>query len=98
MSNYTNGPWKLDVTPNGCPIKEILAADGRGVCEIYEGDSPDKVWANSYLIAASPQLLEALSMAFARLMEIEISNDISIPHELREASRAAIAKATGEAA
>lgn len=44
--------------------------------------------------AAAPELLSALVAAMHRLKEIEVTFDISVPYELSESARAAIAKAT----
>ena len=58
------------------------------------GISPDEEFANARLIAAAPELLEALEDCVA-VMDRELAGLKAIQPELSSA-RAAIAKATGE--
>ena len=81
MSNHTPGPWCFDddTVWSECSQDEIAI-----VVRIYEQDKEFE--ANANLIAASPELLEALEYLSTRLESIE---DIRIAHEV-------IAKAKGE--
>lgn len=66
-NKYTPGPWQLVVNDHGSPIKEIVGSDGRGICEVYEGDKPEAVWASAHVIAAAPELLEFIQHAADQL-------------------------------
>ncbi len=103
MSKYSKGPWSVVVNDHGSPIKEVVGSDGRGICEIYEGDKPEAVWATANLIAAAPDILIELRQAVIQMeMAAEcIQNgryDEALLHasSLMHSKRAAIAKATGE--
>lgn len=83
MSKHTLGPWEIAVFPD----KRIFVENsyGDGVGEVYD-------YANARLVAAAPDLLEALKIADGAL------NEDSNGQVLLEASgyvRAAIAKAEG---
>ena len=60
MSKHTPGPWKLSRDGN-----DIENADGAGVCAMYADETAP---ANAALIAAAPDLLEALERALAVLV------------------------------
>lgn len=100
MSPYTPGPWaalliKTDVQihaeasprvsdPRGGPVAYVV---GRGVHTAVRA-------ANANLIAAAPDLLEALQAYIER--ERELHGDMPIGmRRVTDAARAAIAKATG---
>src|SRR5690606_2674260 len=108
MSAYTPGPWfhdgngnvwrrdPKDLYQNGGTV-----ADDKPLATIHKGWHHDgaegyPVEANARLIAAAPELLEALedlaSLAEAAMREV---GEYDIEAELADA-RAAIAKATGE--
>lgn len=59
-SKHTPGPWKID----GGIVRGWSTDHERPICEIYrEVRSSDATLANAALIAAAPQLLEALENA-----------------------------------
>jgi hypothetical protein len=89
MSGHTPGPWmfrRAKERPRF--IIEGLSSTGSGVWFLadVEGRSIDTNEANARLIAAAPELLAALK----DLVEFEDRDD-----RLRDAARAAIAKAEG---
>ena len=97
--SHTKGPWTVDVE-NGIP--GIFADDGVVVC--YTGEvagigkhfQRDNCEADARLIAAAPDLLEALSH-LVDVMTVELSgNRRSDAHTRIAKARAAIAKAKGE--
>ena len=104
MSKHTPGPWKVshetDISgiendpANGC----VGAVD---VAHVYLRTVPGRTEANARLIAAAPELLEALS-AFLRAPSVGSngpgSSTIVVQDFNLRAARAAIAKATGGAA
>lgn len=98
MSGYTPGPWSVFGDPNDHPGIE---ADDLAIsvvvygepCEVeagIQGRTSDEAWANARLIAAAPDLLEALE---ALEMRVRVVVGAHAP-ELKGA-RAAIAKARG---
>lgn len=92
-------PWRVDAeTPNHAPI--ITAADGMGrdIAEI-RGDTKAERAATARLIAAAPELLEALKDAetwIANVVGMSVEAN-SLRNLFLDQSRAAIAKAEGSA-
>ena len=68
MNKHTKGPWELDI--DGMYF-EIDAPNGTGVCSCDWFGTPlseqDELIANAKLIAAAPELLEALQALLAPL-------------------------------
>ena len=103
MSKWTPGPWNIgssDLPASRLSIhckghkdschSTVALMVSRGVI----GISHDEEFANARLIAAAPELLEALEDCVA-VMDRELAGLKVIQPEL-SAARAAIAKATGE--
>jgi len=80
---HTPGPWA--VGSNGASIK-IVDADGKAVAMV----TPRRDWWNADLIAAAPELLEALEWA------VETADAEQYEASWYASARAAIAKAKGE--
>ena len=108
-AKHTPGPWKADLCLEGWGIHEVQRADGAGIARLAEMQTafaPDdkEGIANALLIAAAPDLLEALRAARRAMQEAEVAwcdGTPSAPVELLNAisdAQAAIAKATGGAA
>ena len=101
-AKFTPGPWHANWTRlNGKAIGFHVADETHGsirpICEFYDGTEampPEEVEANARLIAAAPDLLEALQDC-ERVMSEELKGLLVIQPELKNA-RAAIAKATGD--
>ena len=93
MSEYTKGPWTRSYT-NYIYQGKDTASKGRliAICEptTRTQEDWDQVFANARLIAAAPELLEALEKMYR---VCNISSDES-PH--RAKARAAILKARGD--
>ena len=91
MSNYTPGPWMVDedIRPGMSWNRHIYGANGLAVCFLAHSNdkAPERDASNANLIAAAPDLLEALD---------ELLNDVGRASSLRGAvkARAAIRKAT----
>lgn len=89
---HTQGPWCIhtETQPHGCPI----VGNGRGLMlamlshSINYPDQRDEANANARLIAAAPELLEALKAVLANSLD---SKGLADAHKQ---ARAAIAKAT----
>ena len=101
MSKYTAGPWtneEGDITgiendpENGCVGKVDVA-------HVYMRVVPGRSEANARLIAAAPELLEAL-IEVKQVLDMAIGMDLVPPSADGPAvsAAAAIAKATGEKA
>lgn len=101
MKNHTRGPWKAgEFAPNHFGGTTITGSDRIIIAKIIARDGHD---ANARLIAAAPELLEALeaiekslSPAFNPCEETTIEfSRTTIQHACNQA-RAAIARATGK--
>lgn len=106
MSAHTPGPWFLIPGDWLCPrigapgFKRAVADAIQRDPHPVDGEGIDSATAeaNARLIAAAPELLEALIQA-SRVMEIfaQISpDDVPLAGSIRQMMRAAIARATGE--
>jgi hypothetical protein len=110
-TEHTPGPWTFDTSGEGKPCSIITSVhDEHGpdddVCEVYGGntDCEKTRKANARLIAAAPELLEALMESRGAIcavlcaMRRDMPNHSWIPalNKAEERSIAAIAKATGE--
>lgn len=98
MSGHTNEEWGVE--PDGgnlmvctdlLEICTIQPVDRGGIKSFYLGD---ETIANAHLIAAAPDLLEALEMAVAEYEKLPHSLGYEFTH--LPAMRDAIAKARGE--
>lgn len=91
-AKHTPGPWSTDEADHDAPYQDITICGGRHrrICSVWIDDAPVHDYnaeqkANARLIAAAPELLEALRKA----------KTASLPTEVRDVVNAAIAKATG---
>ena len=91
MSRHTSGPWIVESLVDGYDIHAPESG-----CFVATTSDPEMVWGavtrkvDAHLIAAAPELLEALE---ALVMD---ESKEYIPTRLWDAARAAIAKAKGE--
>jgi hypothetical protein len=100
---HTPGPWKLWVSQDARP-HAVFLRHALGSIEIphwgYIGTSDaivEEQFCNARLIAAAPEMLEALLDLVALLPDPELDRD-AVQREYVLAARAVIAKATGETA
>ena len=94
MSGHTPGPWTFyDDSNDGKTNRIEIVAIGKTIAHIYHS-VPAKDLPNARLIAAAPELLEALE---AICDEFDNDDDFSARQIAWHAGRAAIAKAKGEA-
>ena len=110
MSKYTQGPWLLDDAEDvDLPNHVGISAVGHGLLaqvvwvmedDVRMGKSSPRCEANARLIAAAPELLEALQQAVGSLeWAASVIGDIPPKCEYMERieeAKAIIAKATGE--
>jgi hypothetical protein len=95
-AQHTPGTWYADAHPSGL---RILTDDARStiICQQIGPASNAQARANARLIAAAPELLEALQV-FAERSSSEEFITITVRSAYVRRARAAIAKATGEQA
>lgn len=109
MSAHTPGPWSVADLPHSIvvrtqsPKKSKFGADRYAAIGGFDRDDLDQLleaMANARLIAAAPELLEALQGMERWAAEIYDGYPASTASEhakpFREAARKALAKATGE--
>lgn len=86
MAEHTPGPWTVDTPPDDYLV--IRSSEGRHICTSID------CWANARLIAAAPEMFDALREATATLACIDPALQSTIEPSIEQA-RAALAKATG---
>ncbi len=104
MSKHTPGPWMANewrASENGEEVARgwEIVKDGY-LLPMADCDSEnyEESTANARLIAAAPDLLEALQrISLAKPDQLDHSIDVAIIERCANVARAAIAKATGEA-
>lgn len=101
MGGHTPGPWTPDRDPRiGMEWNvHILDQRGHAICFMAHSDgaSPERDEANAALVAAAPDLLDALQV-FAERSSSDEFITITVRTEHVERARAALAKATGSGA
>lgn len=95
-AGHTPGPWVIEP---GHSVVFIRTADGSNIattnCCHYWQEFTEQALANARLIAAAPEMLEALEEAVGCLSEYE--NEMLAPGvRILDGARAAIAKARGQ--
>lgn len=103
-AKHTPGPWAMDDRQAGDCYAYVLPESGgilSKICRVdISGDSYGQSIADARLIAAAPDLLEALQALFANMLAQDLANEAKRPTEgefiaCMVAANAAIAKATG---
>ena len=100
MSKHTPGPWtitgvsqetgSLSVGTDTPRIVIAVVPNAASAGAIILGRAPDTQWANAHLIAAAPEMLEALKA----IAEATHRRQLPITSEINDLAMAAIAKAT----
>ena len=106
MSAHTPGPWKVDSPPRTVTFEPAFAVNGDygpPLAFVLGSDDHPEVRANARLIAAAPDLLEALEAALpwidlARGSDLNTDASHEAIDRIEAQARAAIAKAKGEEA
>jgi hypothetical protein len=104
----TPGPWQTDCGQHDAPYQDIrVQAGGHRICIVWIDDAPVPEYnatqeANARLIAAAPELLDALNnLVYWHAKRFNTNSDELLPIEEQEAevqqAMRAIAKATGGA-
>lgn len=82
-SKHAPGPWSIDTEYN-----TIIDVDESDVVQLYPEDVSDEAAANARLIAAAPELLEALKSLNERLTDLNsrglLPNDKKLNTLIRE--------------
>ena len=104
-AEYTPGPWvHYDDSADGKTNRHEIAAFGKTICHIYHS-VPEQDKANARLIAAAPELLEALELMLKPAIKCleangatKANNGVTLTYSVRQIEnyRAAIAKARGQ--
>lgn len=94
-AKHTPGPWQVSETVTGRP--KVISNRGFAVCGFQSG-AYDQMRTDARLIAAAPDLLAALKLAYRHLNGGTDSLTATEHLEAFHLARAAIAKATGEQA
>lgn len=107
-ARHTSGPWEVDFYGTG--ILARFTGPWKYICQHVRGDNPAEQYANACLIAAAPELLEALKKTTSAAGAWLRAVDRHVPENLFEKimadigtqydgfgveARAAIAKAEG---
>lgn len=103
-SKHTPGPWMAAARPSSIVGWPVVApnAIGRSICNITTGH--DEAAGNARLIAAAPDLFEALkgaigALEFSRDYHADLGNEEqALCQDRLDAARTALAKARGEVA
>ena len=99
MSNYTAGPWQLQ-NPEGLLSVQVVKQPDKCICTVYKLFFEDaEALANARLMAAAPDLLEALDKLLAATVDEDLKYGITLTEaeeEARALALAAIAKTVGE--
>jgi hypothetical protein len=90
---WTPGPWTAHVPNSAENLPFVLTSDGGDPLQPETLSEPNQVEANARLIAAAPELYEALAEFVAYLD----AGTGTLSHELEYAMRDALAKARGDA-
>lgn len=90
MSKHTPGPWYVGREDQNTGEIEVVSEDRPYICLVFPGAIDEVTPANARLIAAAPELLEAL-IGFMNEF-----GDKSINNKNVWNARSAIAKATGK--
>ena len=98
QSSFTPGPWRAERTGpwDGWDGWEVIAKDGATVCNGLGYQREPIRAANARLIAAAPELLEALQRLSAQCTRLRLPGQAETDAE--KTARAVIAKVTGGAA
>jgi len=89
-AQHTAGPWRVSKTGD---VYKKQGRDGLIAAVRFLGGDNSEGTANAKLIAAAPELLEALRLTEAALESYQTAK-VGVHHSALEAARAAIHKAT----
>ena len=93
MSKFTPGPWEVDTSGYRAPGGGLCVMGGALCVAVIGGDSYKPQAENARLIAAAPEMLEALQ---AMVDAHAIPSSICKERPVYEAALAAILKATAD--
>lgn len=91
---FTPGPWEINGSDHGF----VIATEGHSLAAVWPESLRGRKFdakANAFLIAAAPELYEALKWALENIQGMIDEDDIP-SFVIRDQARAALAKARGE--
>jgi hypothetical protein len=96
-SKHTKGPWFRNIRAGG-KYPTVFAGRNNHVAVVQQQESADETEANIDLIAAAPELLEALRSCVDSMELYHQDNEVGVGSFLvpLDRARAIIAEATGE--
>lgn len=94
MSKHTPGPWEMHGEFSGRDIVQIETKHGYSVADVRNYNRSEQNKANAKLIAAAPDLLEALQNLIGEVKDIRGVDVEEYKPAAFEQARAAIKKAT----
>lgn len=98
-ANHTPGPWSIVPAHQAVNSWIVGAVDGDSVADCSPGSpftTSDQATANAKLIAAAPDMLEALQR-IERIIDVNLWHQHEKIEDAKQIAREAIAKATGGA-
>lgn len=91
---YSNGPWHVELAPNGKPF--VTNEQRQHVCTLYQAtESSKRNAANAMLIAAAPEMLECLVALYGYLWTPPWEREPTDGERIGKMLDAVITKATG---
>ena len=98
--NWTKGPWHVEVGTEDGDWGDIYVCHKGTVCPettvVNFGDPTIEDAANAHLIAAAPELYDALELIYGRLLMSDRDGECRITAEDGEMAELALKKARGE--
>lgn len=94
---HTPGPWKVQ-KPDSSSYAHTIIGNGFWIADVAHGAIKGDDIANARLIAAAPELLNALDYLLEQTVDMDLKYGIGLTEgetEARTQALAAIAKATG---
>ena len=73
MNKHTAGPWSLRQDRKMYSPSEVIGSDGKPICELWARADIEKEKADAHLVAAAPELLEAL-IATSKALDLAMEN------------------------
>ena len=98
-ASHTPGPWHVGTNGDACAVNHAVCSGPIVIAKVYgKGYPTGKGWhpeseADAMLMAAAPELLEALEFAYLNLSDLKSTKD---DDSVDKKIRAALAKAKGE--
>ncbi|EQC1055130.1 TPA: hypothetical protein U2I44_000773 [Providencia rettgeri] len=93
---HSPAPWRCHDKRPSCSGYSIVGNDGQYIAFVGDSDELSPIDANAMLIAAAPELLEALQGVMKYLVDFYGEDDDFYPEHPLAVAKAAITKALGQ--